>query len=669
MRARFAIVAGCVAMFGCSEDAGERREQPLPEATSVVSYGPASETELTPFPSNRYAVTDPTTETGLRVALGADTTSDQLIAAYPDTVAQLNQMDGFSTTGGAFVKLSAAIDPRGLEQFPNADPPILDPVLDASTYQTADSPLLLVDVDPQSPERGQAFGIVPRYFAQPQDELFEADDYTLLAQPAVPLRPGTRYAFAVTDALLAHDGTPVGRSPEMHAALTKSGDVYAVELRAAVGELASAVGIDPERIAGASVFTTASVQRGVVEMARARRAAPAPGLVEPWTIATAPSATDPRVRLRASYSAPEFRKSKPDGKWEIGADGAPIAQKSENLELFLAISDSTQGGPRPVVIYAHGLGGDKDGCWGTSQRLAALHASGVAVLAIDSPEHGSRGSGPGGLIDSVYGFFGIDPATQEFDIGRARDNFRQMASDQLELVRFAQTLASLDLLPLDASGNFAPDGQPDLDLSQLLYIGHSFGAVQGATIFALAPEITQATWNVGGAGLMMLLRDSGTFSLVVKGMTPPATPFGAVARFMATAQGLVDPGDPLNYARNATLEPLEGVPGWTGRDVLLQEVVNDTIVPNSTSEALARAAGLQLVHAVKPTSGIQEIAAPVSSNLPTGGTGVIAQFDKMNGGKSASHGELIFSPEGQAQYLSFFQSGLAGPHATVPAPY
>jgi pimeloyl-ACP methyl ester carboxylesterase len=668
MRSMLAMAAGCLLLGACSSDEAQPREQP-PSATAVVLYGPAADTELTPFPSDRYTAADATTETGLRVTLGPGTTADQLIAAYPDTVAQLNQMDGFSTTGGVFVKLSAAIDPRGIERFPAADPPILDPVRDASEYRQPGSPLFLVDVDPGSPERGQAIGIVPRWFAQAKDEHFLEDDFTLLAQPAVPLRSGTRYAFAVTDALLAHDGTPVGRSPAMHAALTGASDPYAVELRAAVGELASAVGVEPQRIVGASVFTTASMQRAVIEMAKARRAAPAPSAVEPWTIERAPSATDRRARLRASYPAPEFRKAKPDGKWQLDAGGAPIPQHVENLEVFMAISDATKGGPRPVVLYAHGLGGDKDGCWGTSERLAALHDSGVAVLAIDSPEHGSRGTGSTSTIDSVYGFFGIDPATKVFDIGRARDNFRQMASDQLELVRFIQTLGALDQLPLDANGNSAPDGQPDLDVSRLLYIGHSFGAVQGATIFALAPEIRLATWNVGGAGLMMMLRDSGTFSLVVKSLTPSGTPFGAVARFMATGQALVDPGDPLNYARFATLEPLEGVPGWIGRDVLLQEVVNDTIVPNSTTEALARAAGLGLVNSVKPPSGLVEIAAPVSANLPTGGTGVIAQFDKMNGGKTASHGDLIFSTEGRAQYVEFFKSGLAAAHATVPAPY
>ncbi|MGE3672178.1 MAG: hypothetical protein AB7K71_21080, partial [Polyangiaceae bacterium] len=267
-------------------------------------------------------------------------------------------------------------------------------------------------------------------------------------------------------------------------------------------------------------------------------------------------------------------------------------------------------------------------------------------------------------ISSVYGFFGIDEATNEFDIARARDNFRQMAADQLELVRFIQGLSELDVLPVGA-----PDGVPDLDTSNILYIGHSFGSVQGATIASIAPEIRAVTWNVGGAGLMMLLRDSKTFNIVVKGIAGDGIPFGSVASFMAMTQSIVDPGDPLNFAHYVTQEALPGIPGWVPRDVLLQEVDDDGIVPNSTSDALARAAGLELVHEVRPIPGIPAVSAPVSGNLSGGATGIITQFDRVEGDtKVAEHGGLIFTPEAQDQYVKFFQSVLAG-KSQVTSPY
>ena len=105
--------------------------------------------------------------------------------------------------------------------------------------------------------------------------------------------------------------------------------------------------------------------------------------------------------------------------------------------------------------------------------------------------------------------------------------------------------------------------------------------------------------------------------------------------------------------------------GWSARDVLLQEVIDDGIVPNSTSEALARAAGLELCDPLVPISGVATSTAPLQGNLASGATGVIYQFDRMNGGMPATHGELIFAPEAQAQYVEFFASGLSAEHATV----
>jgi hypothetical protein len=168
---------------------------------------------------------------------------------------------------------------------------------------------------------------------------------------------------------------------------------------------------------------------------------------------------------------------------------------------------------------------------------------------------------------------------------------------------------------------------------------------------------------------MTLLRDSGLFSLLVNSLRPPGAADGAVARFMAIVQAIVDPGDPLNYARFANQRALAGVPGWTPREVLLQEVIGDGIVPNSTSRALARAVGLPLIDALDPISGLPSVEGPVTANLPSGVTGAISQFDRMDGDKMASHGELLFSAEGKAQYVEFFLTALSNDHATIPSPY
>ena len=643
-----------LALAGCTDDA----ILPPPSPVEAI-YGAPAETMLTPYPSNRYAVPDAATATGLRVRVSPETTADPV--SFGSVGEQLNEMDGFSTAGGVVVMFTGPIDLRGIVGDPLADPPEADPPRDADDYKEPGSPLVLVNVDPSSPERGQAHGLIPRFWAQAKDSYYISDEFTLIAQPSTPLLPGTRYAFAVTRALKSDGGGDILRSPAMDALLRgEGGDAYTSEVQAALLEMESSPAfVDRSDIVLITTFTTASILTPTIAMAKAARASAAPALLDPWSVET-PMEGDGRVRFRAVYEAPEYRRPAPDGQWQIEG-GAPVVQKKVGLEVFLAFADGTKSGKRPVVIFGHGLGGDKDGCWGTAARLSGINA---AVIAIDSPEHGSRSAEETNVLSSAFAFFGIDPGTQSFDIRRARDNFRQMASDQLELVRFLGSLGDLDLLPAGA-----PDGVPDLDVSRVLYIGHSFGSVQGPTALALAPEISHAVWNVGGDGLTTLLRDSGTFSILVNSLRPPGTPDGAVARFFAVTQAIVDPGDPLNYARFGTLAPLEGVEGWTPRDVLLQEVIDDHIVPNSTSEALARAAGLELIDALRPIAGVKSVPGPVTANLPSGSTGAISQFDRMDGDKAATHGDLIFSPEAQAQYVEFFKTGLSSPRATVVSPY
>lgn len=657
VRTRLALLLAPFVLPACGDPAAIPATPPI-----VALYGKPAESSLTPYPSNRYTQPDSTTVTGRRVHIGPDTTNDPLIGGYDKTVEQLNEMDGFSTVGGVVVNFSGPIDAQPLVLAPDAEVPLLGPILDATDYQKPGAPFYLVNVDPDSPERGQPVGLVPQWYPQPADGYFP-DDFTLVAEPAIPLRPSTTYAFVVTHDLKAADGRDIARAPDMEALIGAGaeGD-YGVSVAEALGEIEKSVGVARKDVVLATVFTTATIRAGIEAAGIAARKAPTPALLSPWEVQQGPEPGG-RVRFKSIYEAPEYR-SATTGTWEF-KDGVPVVQKKAGLELFLAFSKAEVSGKRPVVIYGHGLGGDKDGTWGTSDRLADVDPNGVAVFGIDSPEHGSRARDPNqNALFAAFYFFGIDDKTQEFNIGQARDNFRQMSSDQLELVRFIQSLNTLDLLPVGA-----PDGIPDLDTSRILYIGHSFGSVQGATIMSLAPEITHAVWNVGGDGLMKLLRDSGTFGVLVNSFRPPMTPDGALGRFFAAAQAIVDPGDPLNYARHCALEALPGTTGFAPRDILLQVVMDDTIVPNSSSEALARAMGATHMNPIRSVSGLPEKTAPLSANGPTGSTLVMSQFDKINGGERAVHGDLIFAPEGQAQYVEFFKTGLAAPHATVPAPY
>ncbi|MBS2011647.1 MAG: hypothetical protein JST00_01940 [Deltaproteobacteria bacterium] len=617
-----------------------------PPSPAVVLYGAQKDTRLSPWPSNRYARTDATTKTGLRLDLRADTSADQVVRepSFAGTVSALNRLDGFSTIGPLVVGFSKEIDPAGAEKA-----------------------MRIVDVDDASPTKGKAIEVLPLYYSTVDSDAV-VEDYTLLVHPLEPLRQRTRYAFVMGEGIrTAKDGAPVVASSGTERLLSDEPGEYAESVRRALPVAVTATGWAKESVRLATVFTTASVRDVVEAIGIERRAAPPPRQASPFTLEKKGEGADKRARFVGRFEAPEYRRAKPPsgtGTFDVGPDGRPVLQKTTSLEAYLAFSDATRSGPRPVVVFGHGLGGDKDSVWGTAERLAQL---GVVVVGIDAPEHGSRSDPPtkdgkSDLFQSVTGFFAANPETKQFDMERVRDNFRQMGSDQLELVRFLQTLGSLDLLPLGA-----PDGIPDLDTSRILYLGHSFGSVLGPLVGALSPEIVAACWNVGGNGLATLIRDSGLFSILVDAFRPPGTPKADVAKFFAIAQAILDPGDPGNYARFTTLEPLPGVVAWRPKDVLLQEVQADTIVPNTSTEILARALGLPLAGIpTHPVPGAPSIGYPVRANLPSGATGALVQFETADG-KTATHGELIFTDAARRQYVEFFRTALEG-RAIVVAP-
>lgn len=618
-----------------------------PAMATRVLYGPQRTTLLTPFPSNRYTRPDTSAPTGLRQWVSAESTGDTLPARYPSISEQLNELDGFSTVGGVSVQFSGPIDLASIERSTDA-------------FKRADAPLLLLDIDPSSPERGSLRGLSVRYFPTEPDEGDPDGDFTLVAQPSTPLRQKTRYLFVVTDAVRDEAGQPVGASDDMAALLDQGAPgSYEDEVRAALPLLEEKFGVSKDHVALATVFTTETVQDESTSMALALRASPAPVIES--LVREPSSANDKRVRFTGTYTAPEWRRTEGDGHWQI-ANGAPVEQSTAKLGFTLVFSDKTVSGPRPVVIFGHGLGSDRSETWSVTNQLADL---GVAVIGIDAPEHGSRASDDANeMISSAVRFFAIDLDNRSFDLEKGRDNLRQMASDQLQLVRaLTGPMRQLDLLPVDA-----PDGVPDLDPDRIAYLGQSFGSIMGPAALAIAPEIQSAVLNVGGAGLLTLIQDSAPFKLLTVGLFEANAPSGEAPRLLSAAQALIDPGDSLNYARFSTIEPAPMVTGWSPKSVLLQEVINDLIVPNSTTALLARASGLTLVGPqLQPIDELQTASAPLSGNISGIATGGLYQY-KIADGAKAEHGSLLWSQEGRRQYAAFFKAVFEGKPGVIYAP-
>lgn len=276
----------------------------------------------------------------------------------------------------------------------------------------------------------------------------------------------------------------------------------------------------------------------------------------------------------------------------------PLKQSDQTVPVIVTIPKGTM--PEngwPVVIFQHGITGNR------SQMLPlspALTQAGFAVIAIDLPLHGAAASGseaalrvPGttertfdlDLVSNTTGAPGpdgsIDGSGTHFinlaSLATSRDNLRQGVADLLVL---GQSLAARD-----ESGNGAvfvvPPGVPGagtvlpirFDTTQVRYVGHSLGGIVMNSVLGVNGTDGAGVLAMPGGGIAKLLDGSAAFGprisagLAGNGVTEGTDNYESFLRF---AQTLVDSGDPLNFAAEAT----------ANHPLFMIEVVGDAVVPN-----------------------------------------------------------------------------------------
>lgn len=307
----------------------------------------------------------------------------------------------------------------------------------------------------------------------------------------------------------------------------------------------------------------------------------------------------------------------------------------------------------PVVVFQHGLQGNRT----QSAAVAGAYASqGFVVAAIDIPLHGitdpanpfyqagAERTFDLDLVNNATGAAGadgiIDPSGSYIinltSLLTSRDNLREAAIDIVQLVK------SLPGLDLDG------DTVADIDGAQIHYSSISLGSIVGTVANAMAIPTVSAYLNVPGGGVANLLRDSQALGptinagLAAKGLQPGFTLYD---QFFRDAQTVVDAGDPVNYVA-ATV---------AARPVLLTQVLNDAVIPNSATQRLIAAA--PFVKTAAP--GFNPVGA---------GTGTWVHFT------SGSHGSLLspaaslaVTTEMQTHAASLAASGGAAFAVTNPA--
>jgi hypothetical protein len=281
--------------------------------------------------------------------------------------------------------------------------------------------------------------------------------------------------------------------------------------------------------------------------------------------------------------------------------------------VYLTPAGSAPPGGWPLVIFQHGINGQKEQ---VAAVVGALTAANFAVIAIDLPLHGQLA-----LSGHTSALWGQDFIALGAPLA-ARSNIQQAAFnlDRLELIAaspgFGTALAAL--LP-------GPVGAPALHPKYLsLSLGSIVGAyyLAGNTTLAAPPALpySQATLdadmkgllNVPGARIAYLLRDSVAFGPSIDaGLASQGIAKGTPTyqQFFLLTQAVLDPVDPATMTTplpvlvSDPLNPPPPLPSRLSGRILMQEATStsfnaagfptngDLVIPNDSTRYFGNALG------------------------------------------------------------------------------
>jgi hypothetical protein len=346
----------------------------------------------------------------------------------------------------------------------------------------------------------------------------------------------------------------------------------------------------------------------------------------------------------------------------------PVLTDMQTVPLLMTVPNANTGMSKPgagwpTIIFGHGLQGNRSQVLAIADTLASL---GFAAIAIDAPLHGitpqnaslaplyventpfapianertfdvdyvnnqTGAPGPDGMVDSS-GTHIINLAS----LLTSRDNARQM---NVDLSVLAVTVPTIDI---------DGDGLPDLDGSNVQYLGLSMGAILGTPFVAVEPTLSSAVLSVGMGGIARGLNASQAIGPSIRAGLAAAGIVEGTADFelfFTLVQTVIDSADPINWGAEAALN----------HPILYHEVIGDMVVPNavptaplSGTEPLMRImgltsysttqsdpAGLRLAGRFVPPASHGSLLSPASSPAAT------VEMQGQAGSFFATRGEIV----------------------------
>ena len=663
---RLALPAAVVAwLFGCAS------EPPAAPAFVLMSYDRPTGLFDAPFPDES--------------------------ARKPDGTIDIAKFPGYD--GAIFVQAAwstAARDARGFSQtstiYFRTNAPLGATLPTPAKSTATDSPIQILDVDPQSPERGKRVPLIASFAVDP-GPYGQADLLGLTPYQGIPLRRGTLHAAVVLRKLGDASGNALGVAPEMAQLAKKvkpaalSDAAFAADV-VAIDALAS-LGIAVADVAGLAVFRTDDSEpaiESVLADALPRATLGAFGASDVY---------DDYCVYTSTAQMPVYQTGKPPyasegGYWTFDTAGKPIVQRTEGARVFLTVPRAAMPATGfPTVVFSRtGAGADraaidrgvrdKDGNAAPGTGLARdMAKAGFATISIDGPLGGIRNPD---ASDEQFLIFNIGNPSA------IRDNVRQSA------VELAVAAHLVDQVSFDASpcpGFSGPAGKVAIDAQKLALFGHSMGATIAPLALAIEPRFGAAILSgAGGSWIENILYkkkplDVRPLAELLVGYTSSHRELAHGDPALALVQWAAEGADPPVYGRRIVTKLGQG----RARHVLMFQGIVDHYIMPPMANASSTSFGLDLAGPARESQspelvgltpaldalalvGHGQKAFPVKGNVAhddgTASTAVVVQH--LADGIEDGH-EIVFQrTETKAQLRCFLATWLKDGTPTVVSP-
>lgn len=610
-----------LALWGCTPSVVDR--EPGVRAPRTAPCDDLDPTEcLLPWPSSRFLALDETTTTGVRVHV------DSASLPIVDRVDYVNQADGFSRVSGVAVGFSGRIDPSSVSWDPAAS-------------LSATAPLQVLVASPDAPD--YAARVPFRTEIRDGSNLSDGERDLLIGRPAAVMAPNTDHVAVVLDTV----GAEAPRAVQVALGLVDpDGDdeLALAAYHAPTRQVLLDAGVDATRVVRVWDFTTRSAGDATYRMHAmidALNAAQGALGVEFDTVSTVGN-TDIAVIVKGRLTgAPNFLDE--NGFLVLDETGAPTVLGTTEVPFRIMVPAGT--GDYKVALYGHGTGGDM------TDNLFDEELGQIGVAKVATRFQGWTGDD---FVGTLFGFQAFLEGSERSTAGL----MQALAFDTLLLTAMDGVLG--DALAADTlrdEPNPAAGRRPNPE--NAAWLGGSMGGTMGGVMVSADPRLRIAVLNVPGAGWTHMipysdLWNAGMGSMMEENYGDPMDLQLAVVM----GQGSWDEVDGAPWADEALA---------SGGVFLLQEVLDDPILPNLGTELLASSfRARQLDPALYPILGLEHAEGTVTDGA------TITQFAVPDTGHYDVHGFAARdTPAGEAaraQILAFLQSAWAGaPEMAFPA--